>query len=289
MPPRRLTLSLATLAAMATSHATVGAQPSRPVAKTIAVGTEVTLARPTDLDEVLLRLVGVRCRVAAKLTRNGDGTWDGALDCGSVSIKGKRLAIDAPGLADTGPGPRPPEPVRPADEPRIDAGEVTIVGVGPGDLFIKRERELVGRLCRVTKPLTRGAGGFYAGELTCGNNRYYFAEVSVAHGAVDVLAPAEPAPVPAPRDRPQVGERWRIRDAGDVYPSINTTDCLVWPSPDAKLRGGDSYWGSWDPKNGDVGVVIGVARHCNQDVDVVFLEIGQVVVAIGAQGLVRAP
>jgi len=281
-----IAISLGTLVALATAPSPAVAQAPRPLAKTLAVGTQVTLARPTDLDEVLLRLIGVQCKVASKLTRNADGTWDGQLDCGSVSIKGRRLAIDAPGLADT--GPRPPEPTHLATEPRIDGGEVTIAAIGPGDLFVKRERELVGKVCRVTKPLTRGARGLYAGELTCGDNRYYFAEVAVAHGAVDVLTMAPSLPS-APAGRPQVGERWRIRDAGDVYPSINTTDCLVWPSPDARARGGESYWGSWAPKSGDMGLVLGVARHCSQEVDVVFLEVGSVVVAIGAQGLERAP
>lgn len=287
MPTRALVVPLTTLLALTSLAIPAVAQSPRPVAKTIAVGAQVTLARPTDLDEVLLRLVGVQCKVAAKLTRNADGTWDGQLDCGSVSIKGKRLAIDAPGLADVGPAPS--RPALPATDPRIESGEVTIVAIGPGDLFIKREAELVGKACRVTKPLTRGASGYYAGELTCGNNRYYFAEVSVVRGPVDVLVGVGSLPPPGPPGRPQVGERWRIRDAGDVYPSINTTDCLAWPSPDAKLRGGESYWGGWDPKSGDVGVVLGVARHCSQEVDVVFLEIGNVVVAIGAQGLERAP
>ena len=259
------------------------AQAPRPITKPLAVGTPVTLARPTDLDEVLLRLVGVQCAAASKLTRNADGTWDGQLNCGSVSIKGKRLALDTPDLADS--APRPPDPVRPLSQPRIDGGEVTILAIGPGDLFISRDKELIGKVCKVTKPLNRGGSGYYAGELTCGINRYYFAEVSVGAGAVDVLnvSPRQPG------GPPQIGERWRVKDAGDVYPSINTTDCLTWPSADAKQRGGENYWGSWDPKSGDIGVVLGVSRHCSQAVDVVFLQIGSVVIAIGAQGLEPAP
>jgi len=54
------------------------AQPA-PQIKPLAVGTPVTLARPTDPDDILLRLVGVRCVAATKLVRNADGSFDGSV------------------------------------------------------------------------------------------------------------------------------------------------------------------------------------------------------------------
>jgi hypothetical protein len=278
---------LAPISVLAVLAAPALAQPSPPSreAKVLPVGTKVALARPTDGDEVLLRLVGIRCVAATKLTRNSDGTFDGQVTCGAVTIKAKRLALEVPGLADNVPSLG--ERATPMTDARVERGEVTILGLGPSDLFAARARELVGKVCSVTQPLVRDAQGYYAGELLCGGARYYFAAVSVAAGAVAV--PAEPSP-PAPSSGPQVGERWRIVDAGDVYPSINTTDCLVWPNPEAKRKGGEGFWGAaYAPHAGDTGVVLGRARHCNQDLDVIFLQIGAYVVPVGEKGLERAP
>jgi len=277
-------LPLLTASLLFSIAAPAGAQ-SAPL-KPIPIGTPVTLARPTDLDEVLLRLVGVQCVAASKLNRNADGTFDGTLTCGSVTIKGKRLAIDH---RDGGTmTPAVSGPAVPMIDAKVASGQVTVLAIGAKDLFASRAGELVGQVCNVTKPLTRDAEGYYAGELTCGTNRFYFAQVKVASGAVTLPATTI-APVPPVTVRPRNGERWRVVDAGDVYPSINTTDCLAWPNADMKRRGGDNYWSSFAPQKGDVGVVLGVVRHCSQDIDVVLLEIGAFVVPIGAQGIERAP
>ncbi len=253
--------------------------PTQPIPK----GSKVTLGRPTQVDEVLLRLVGLECIAATALKRNPDGSYDGSLTCGAVTIAAKRLAIDLRDVVIKEEADPPPSPL---SDPTIATGKVTILEIGEGDLFKARRAELIGKFCNVTKPLKRDAAGYYAGELTCGNNRYYFAEVRVAAGSVRVPALLE---VLVGGAGASVGERWRITDAGDIYPSINTTDCLVWPSADAKRTGGENAWGGWRAKNGDVGTVIGVARHCSQDVNVVFLQIGAFVVAIGEQGLAQEP
>jgi len=53
--------------------------------------------------------------------------------------------------------------------------------------------------------------------------------------------------------------------------------------------GGDNARAQYAPAVGDVGQVVGVARHCDQDIDVVFLQIGAYVVPISAQAIERAP
>lgn len=270
------TILAATMLLLATVSARAQSAP-----KPVPVGTPVTIAAPTDSDDVLLRLVGLQCKAATKLVPNKDGTFDGSITCGSITLKGKRLTLGnaAP------PAPDLPKPPTAMTDPRVESGVVTILGIGPNDLFLARSGELVGKVCNVTKPLVRDAKGFYAGELTCGANRYYFAQVSVASGAVVMFLTGN---TPVPDLGPQPGEQWRIVDAGDVYPSINTTDCLTWPTTDMKSRGGENVWrGFYTPRTGDVGVVLGKSRHCSQDIDVVFLQVGAYVVPIGARGIVR--
>ena len=256
-----------------------------PPLKPMAPGTPVTLGRPTDADEVLLRLVGVQCVAATRLARNADGSFDGGVTCGAVTLKAKRLAIETSEVIGRGVTPGPGDPV-PLNDPKVTSGQVTILAIGDGDLFASRAGELVGKVCVVSMPLTRDARGYYAGEVKCGTDRYYFAEVKLAAGAALVRVGGLKSTVAG---GPQVGERWRIRDAGDIYPTINTTDCLVWPTPSMKLKGGDGAWGQYAPAAGDVGQVVGISRHCSQEIDVVFLQIGAFVVPIGVQGIERAP
>lgn len=273
---RFILTTLASLALTGTAFAQV------PPTKPFPIGTQVSIARPTDADEVLLRLVGVVCSAQTKLTRNVDGTYDGTITCGSVQIKGKRLALDIGGqVAGNTAGP-----IVPMSDPTVASGKVTILGIGSNDLFNAQASTIVGKVCNVTKPLKLDARGYYSGELTCGTNRYYFAEVQVAAGAVTVPPGGVTAP-PSNFGGPQPGERWRVTDAGDVYPSINTTDCLQWPSPELKRKGGSGYWGQYSPADGDIGVVLGSSKHCDQDVLVVFIQIGAYVVPIGVQGIER--
>jgi|GEM_PF-4376275 len=76
--------------------------------------------------------------------------------------------------------------------------------------------------------------------------------------------------------------------AGDVYPGINTTECLRWPTPALKQKGGDNAWASHYPADGDIGQVIGTSRHCDTGLDVVILSIGSYIVPIGLHGVARA-
>jgi hypothetical protein len=79
----------------------------------------------------------------------------------------------------------------------------------------------------------------------------------------------------------------RVTDIGQTYSSINTIDCLGWPSDEIKKVAGSASWGSWHPQNGDLGVAIGRSTHCFQsDVTVVILRIGDYYVPLGTKGLV---
>jgi hypothetical protein len=78
----------------------------------------------------------------------------------------------------------------------------------------------------------------------------------------------------------------RISDAGQLYSTINTIDCLAWPSEEIKREAGMGGWGKWYPANGDVGVPIGRSVHCFQkDVMVVMVRIGDHIAPVGTKGL----
>lgn len=77
----------------------------------------------------------------------------------------------------------------------------------------------------------------------------------------------------------------RLVDVGQTYSSINTIDCLGWPSDEIKRAAGSGAWNGWSPKNGDRGVAIGRSKHCFQDVTVVFVRIGDYIAPLGTRGL----
>lgn len=78
----------------------------------------------------------------------------------------------------------------------------------------------------------------------------------------------------------------RISDAGQLYSTINTIDCLAWPNDDIKTAAGLAGWSGWYPKNGDVGVPISRSIHCFQkDVTVVVVRFGEHIAPLGSRGL----
>ncbi len=93
------------------------------------------------------------------------------------------------------------------------------------------------------------------------------------------------APVVAAIEPVPVGQYARIIDAGALYNKLAETDCVTFPSDDAKSRGGYADWGGWQPSNGDEGVVIGYAPHCDGKVTIAFLEIGGYVVPVATRGI----
>lgn len=79
----------------------------------------------------------------------------------------------------------------------------------------------------------------------------------------------------------------RVSDAGQLYSTINTIDCLGWPDPETRQAAGLGAWSGWSPKNGDVGVPIGRSIHCFQsDVTVVLVRFGSYLAPLGTRGLV---
>lgn len=79
----------------------------------------------------------------------------------------------------------------------------------------------------------------------------------------------------------------RLTDIGQTYSSINTIECLGWPSDDIKKVAGSYQWGGFYPKNGDVGVAVGKSVHCFQnDVMVVIVRVGDHYVPVGTRGIV---
>lgn len=89
-----------------------------------------------------------------------------------------------------------------------------------------------------------------------------------------------------PRHKPRVrAVAVRVVDAGQTYSSINTIECLGWPSEEIKKAAGYLAWGGWSPKNGDRGIAFGRSRHCFQDETVVLVRIGEKIAPLGQKGL----
>lgn len=74
----------------------------------------------------------------------------------------------------------------------------------------------------------------------------------------------------------------QIVDVGQIYESINTTDCLKWPSSEIKEKAGKNAWGSFYPKKGDTGILIDEIKHCNFDDNIYLLQIGQYYVPLSS-------
>jgi hypothetical protein len=78
----------------------------------------------------------------------------------------------------------------------------------------------------------------------------------------------------------------RVIDVGQTYSSINTIDCLGWPTEEMKKAAGSAAWGDFHPQNGDVGVAIARSMHCFQpDVTVVIVRISDHYVPLGLKGI----
>ncbi len=108
-------------------------------------------------------------------------------------------------------------------------------------------------------------------------------------------ATAAPVPAPGPVAAPArttiiVGDEVEVVDAGEAYTTINATDCLTWPSPAIKARGGEGSWAGYTPKNGHFGKVLGLSKHCSApETEIAILDIGGYAVPIGIKGLRIAP
>lgn len=106
--------------------------------------------------------------------------------------------------------------------------------------------------------------------------------------ALALLAATQLAFVPpnfARKTRPRGGAQVTIVNSGDMYDLINSTDCIPWPTEEMKALGGQSGWKGWVPTNGDHGAAVARTKHCFLERTLVFVKIGDVYVAMGADGL----
>ncbi len=90
-------------------------------------------------------------------------------------------------------------------------------------------------------------------------------------------------------------QRAKIVNKDQVYSSLNESreDWVKWPSAQIQEQAGEKAWGSWRPKNGDEGVVIGTMRT-PAGVNIYILEIdagkdGVHYVAVHFSGVTHLP
>ena len=76
-----------------------------------------------------------------------------------------------------------------------------------------------------------------------------------------------------------------IIDTGKLYTTINSTECLTWPSPEIKKLAGENNWGSFYPQKGARGIIISETFHCDAQTKIYILKIGDYYVPIGADGV----
>ena len=84
------------------------------------------------------------------------------------------------------------------------------------------------------------------------------------------------------------GRQVEIIDAGKIYPTINETDCLIWPNNDIKSKAGRDEWDrfGFEPKTGMKGQIISTAEGCSNGVLIYILLINsEFYVPIGAVGV----
>jgi hypothetical protein len=94
-----------------------------------------------------------------------------------------------------------------------------------------------------------------------------------------------PEPAAPPVVAPVAPKQAKITDLGQIYEAINTTECLTWPSSEAKAKGGKNGWGSFYPKKGDRGQIVSEMKHCHLEDKVYLLKINKYYVAISSTGV----
>lgn len=83
----------------------------------------------------------------------------------------------------------------------------------------------------------------------------------------------------------EIGDSVKIWDAGGVYPDINKSKSLIWPSKKVKRKSGENSWKDYTPKSGEVGQIIHVFDYdesrTNSSKYIYLLQIGKQHVPIG--------
>ncbi len=99
------------------------------------------------------------------------------------------------------------------------------------------------------------------------------------------LAIDESATPSSINEEPPPPRKAQITDVGQIYELINTTDCLKWPFPEMKEKGGKNGWGEFYPKKGDTGMIVKEMQHCHLEDNVYIVEIEQYYVPISNVGV----
>ncbi|MCK5524866.1 MAG: hypothetical protein KAI83_17200 [Thiomargarita sp.] len=86
-------------------------------------------------------------------------------------------------------------------------------------------------------------------------------------------------------EEPPPPRKAQITDVGQIYELINTTECLKWPSPEMKEKGGKNGWGEFYPKKGDTGIIVKEMQHCHLEDKLYIVEIEEYYVPISNVGV----
>jgi hypothetical protein len=142
------------------------------------------------------------------------------------------------------------------------------------------QREAAQAASAARSPLPAGARGTVLGlQPGCDDPDAWAALVEI-DGAPRWIAASALSLEPA-----QGAQRARITNAGSLYSTINSTDCLTWPDAQLRARAGAEAWGADYPANGDEGVVVWTTKHCSSDLTVYVLETRGRYVPINATGV----
>ncbi|HEC85063.1 MAG: hypothetical protein DRR08_08505 [Candidatus Parabeggiatoa sp. nov. 2] len=96
---------------------------------------------------------------------------------------------------------------------------------------------------------------------------------------------SQPSESTSQPSEPTPQKKAKITDVGQIYEAINTTECLTWPSPETKEKGGKNGWDSFYPKKDDIGLIVAEMKHCHfEDTTVYILKIEQHYVPISSIG-----
>ena len=96
----------------------------------------------------------------------------------------------------------------------------------------------------------------------------------------ETATPSSISEVPPPPPK-----KIQVIDVGQIYELINTTDCLTWPTPEMKEKGGKNGWEEFYPKKGDTGMLVKEMQHCHLDDNVYIVGIEQYYVPISSVGV----
>jgi hypothetical protein len=82
-----------------------------------------------------------------------------------------------------------------------------------------------------------------------------------------------------------IGKQVKIWDAGGIYPTINQTNTLKFPTREMKQKSGKSGWGNYYPKEGDIGTVVHIFRSKDKLRNIYLIKVGDNYVPIACHYL----